>query len=55
MKVKTSIKAGGLNMNHNETFVCKGLKVKTSIKAGGVSVNHNENLVRGAALKTKSE
>jgi hypothetical protein len=52
MKVKTSIKAGGVELNHSETLVrdaakakAKGLNVKTSIKAGGTSVNHNETLV----------
>jgi hypothetical protein len=48
MQVKTKIKAGGLNINHNETLVKAaptGLKVKTKIKAGGVMLNHNETLV----------
>jgi hypothetical protein len=35
MKVKTAIKSGGLNPNHNEAQVrASGLKVQTSIKAG---------------------
>ena len=35
MRVKTTVKAGGLNPNHNETRVrVPSLKVKTSIKAG---------------------
>ena len=51
LKVKTSIKAGGRLLNHNETLVRDpakrtGLKVKTSIKAGGRNINHNETLVR---------
>ena len=51
MQVKTRIKAGGLNFNHNETLVrtpsqAKGLKVKTRVKAGGLTLNHNETLVR---------
>jgi hypothetical protein len=54
MKVKTSIKAGALTGNHNETVVrdtAKGLKVKTNVKAGGrpIPSNHNETLVRQAA------
>jgi hypothetical protein len=54
MKVKTNIKAGGLQVKHNETLVRtskpqpKGLKVKTNIKAGGFQLNHNETVVRGA-------
>lgn len=60
MKVKTSIKGGGINENHNETIVrdasktrvpkgnARGLKVKTSVKAG-VLCNHNEVLLRDAS------
>jgi hypothetical protein len=40
MKVKSTIKAGGLNPNHNEALVrAGGLKVQTSVKAGGIIVN----------------
>ena len=64
MQVKTRIKAGGLNFNHNETLVrtpkpAPGLKVKTHVKAGGLSFNHNETLVRakpqpqGLKVKTR--
>jgi hypothetical protein len=56
MQVKTRIKAGGLNLNHNETLVrapsqAPGLKVKTRIKAGGLNFNHNETLVRSTPRK----
>jgi hypothetical protein len=35
MRVKTTVKAGGLNPNHNEAQVrAGGLKVQTGIKAG---------------------
>ena len=33
MKIKSSVKAGGLDQNHNQT-VARGLKVKRSVKAG---------------------
>jgi hypothetical protein len=52
MKVKTSVKAGGLGMNHNQVQVRAtppngaGLKVRTTVKAGGLGMNHNQRLVR---------
>jgi hypothetical protein len=48
MQVKTRVKAGGLNLNHNETLVrakgqTTGLTVKTHVKAGrAINGNHNE-------------
>jgi hypothetical protein len=53
MKLKTSVKAGGLSGNHNETIVGqpkKGLAVRTNVKAGGISANHNETVVRKTRL-----
>ena len=50
MKTKTNLKAGGLNLNHNEMLVlvrASGLRVKTNLRAGGKNLNHNETLVRG--------
>jgi hypothetical protein len=41
LAIKTSIKAGGLAMNHNRS----ALKVRSSVKAGGIWVgNHNRAL-----------
>jgi len=51
--VKSQIKAGGFNLQHNETLVgerAKGLKVKSQIKAGGFSIQHNEMLVSERSL-----
>ena len=37
MKTKTTLKAGGLHLNHNETTIRdRSLRVKTSIQAGGL-------------------
>lgn len=59
MKVQTSVKSGGIRLNHNEKQVreaVRTLKVQTNVKAGGREVNHNEKQVREAAktLKVKT-
>ncbi|HEX5735524.1 MAG TPA: hypothetical protein VF131_22045 [Blastocatellia bacterium] len=48
MKVKSNVKAGGLNLNHNQTINRKngGLRVKSNVKAGGFRLNHNQTLIR---------
>jgi hypothetical protein len=51
MKTKTNLKAGGVNLNHNETLR-GGLRLKTHVKAGGVNMQHNETLARGLKLRT---
>jgi hypothetical protein len=38
MTVKTSVKAGKIISNHNETLV-----VRSNVKAGKITVNHNES------------
>jgi hypothetical protein len=43
MKVKSSVKAGGLNTtNHNQAV--KGLRVKSSVKAGKIALNHSQTV-----------
>jgi hypothetical protein len=37
MKVKSNVKAGGLNANHNQT-TASALRIKTKIKAGIIVV-----------------
>jgi hypothetical protein len=53
MKIKTNVKAGGTNPNHNQT-VSRCLKVKTNVKAGDkpVPTNHNQTVSRGLKVKT---
>jgi len=41
MTIKTNVKAGGREMNHNET-----LKIRSNVKAGALTTNHNESLRR---------
>jgi len=56
MQVKTQVKAGSINLNHNQTLVRdrvprQPLKVKTKVKAGGLYFNHNQTLVRDPAKR----
>ena len=37
MKIKTSVKSGGLMLNRNQT-----LKVRTGVKSGGLNANRNQ-------------
>ena len=45
LRVKTSVKAGAIVWNHNETCA-KALTVKTGVKAGGRGGNHNQVILR---------
>jgi hypothetical protein len=51
MKVKSNVKAGGMNLQHNQTMA-RGLRVKSKVRAGGSQLNHNQTVARG--LKVKS-
>jgi len=42
MKIKSNVKAGGENLQHNQT-VARGLKVKTGVKAGYYIKKHIGN------------
>lgn len=46
MKIKTNVKAGGIDLNHNQNAAKSGMPVKTQVKAGRMSVNHNQMRVR---------
>ena len=35
VKIRTSVKAGGISWNHNKS------RIRTGVKAGGISWNHN--------------
>ena len=54
MKIKSNIKAGGKNLNHNQT-VSRGLRIKSNVKAGTdqgrIMMNHNQTL-RGLRIKS---
>ena len=39
MTIRTQIRAGGMNMQHNEP-----LRVRSTVKAGKITLNHNEGL-----------
>jgi hypothetical protein len=61
MKIKSNVKAGLLQGNHNQT-ASRGLKVKTNVKAGvhpepkrhggEMTTNHNQTVSRGLKVKT---
>src|SRR5260221_11195069 len=44
MKVRTSVKAGGLTVQHNRKV--GRVKVRTSVKAGGIASQHNRKVSR---------
>jgi len=46
MTIRTQLKAGGSNLNHNET-----LQVRSALKAGGWTANHNDALRVRSAVK----
>ncbi|HKQ79225.1 MAG TPA: hypothetical protein VJ810_36355 [Blastocatellia bacterium] len=51
MKIKTNVKAGGIDgCNHNQKVV-RALKIKTGVKAGGWSTQHNQRMRRGLKVK----
>jgi hypothetical protein len=63
LKVQTSIKAGGLQAQHNEMLASiaspppVGIRVRTSIKAGGLTSQHNRAPGaerRGSGLKVRT-
>ena len=52
LTVKTSIKAGSFNWNHNETEA-PAISVKSGVKAGSYNVNYNETDVSFEASAKK--
>ena len=47
MKVKTKVRSGALDPNHNEslngTKAASQMKVRTKVRAGGGAIGHNHN------------
>ena len=46
MKIKSKIKAGGMQLQHNQT-VSRGLRVRSNVKAGGLFTNHSQTIRKG--------
>ena len=44
MRIKTNVRAGGNNLNHNQAVKC--LRVKSHVRAGGHNLNHNQRVAR---------
>lgn len=45
MKIKSNVKAGGLQLNHNQT-ASRGPRVKSGVRAGKLGANHNQTVTR---------
>ena len=53
MTTKTSVKAGGIQMQHNQTMA-SGMRLQTALKAGRITGNHNETVACGLGDRIKS-
>lgn len=51
MKIKSTVRAGALDPNHNQT-IARGLRVRSNVKAGKITVNHNQTVARGLKVRT---
>jgi hypothetical protein len=53
MKIRSNVKAGGYNSNHNQT-IARGVRVKSNVKAGTGpdGTNHNQMIARGVRVKS---
>jgi hypothetical protein len=48
MHVKSGIKAGGIDHQHNQTLVreVKGIRIRSGVKAGVREPQHNQTIMR---------
>jgi hypothetical protein len=54
MRVKSKVKAGGVNLQHNQT-IARGLRVKSKVRAGALDPNHNQTIIGDSKnLRVKS-
>lgn len=51
LKIKSSVKAGGIGLNHNPVMRSSGgLRIKSSLKAGSRNAQHNHTVARAASI-----
>lgn len=55
MQVRTNVKAGGHQSNHNQILIHTScVRVKSGHKAGGSSLNHSQSLINSKPLRVKT-
>jgi len=44
IRVRSAVKAGGFQSNHNSSLKTAGIRVRSTVKAGGFQSNHNSSV-----------